>query len=117
MRTLWIPACAGMTATSLSSADAMCPPGGGPPPLNDDLRSLFAEREFLRLWAGRILSGAATQMLMVAAAWQMYELTNSAWDLGLVGLLQFLPVLLFTLPSGHVADRYHRGRIIAITQA
>ena len=85
--------------------------------MNDDLRSLFAEREFLRLWTGRILSGAATQMLMVAAAWQMYELTNSAWDLGLVGLLQFLPVLLFTLPSGHIADRYHRGRIIAITQA
>jgi len=84
--------------------------------LNDDLRSLFAEREFLRLWAGRILAGAATQMMMVAAAWQMYELTGSAWDLGLVGLLQFLPVLLFTLPAGHVADRYHRGRVIAATQ-
>ena len=83
----------------------------------NDLRSLFAEREFLRLWAGRILAGAATQMMMVAAAWQMYDLTGSAWDLGLVGLLQFLPVLLFTLPAGHVADRYHRGRIIAATQA
>jgi MFS family permease len=84
--------------------------------LNDELRSLFAEREFLRLWAGRILAGSATQMMMVAAAWQMYELTGSAWDLGLVGLLQFLPVLLFTLPAGHVADRHHRGRIIAATQ-
>jgi MFS family permease len=55
-------------------------------------------------------------MMMVAAAWQMYELTNSAWDLGLVGLFQFLPVLLFTLPAGHVADRYHRGRVVAGTQ-
>lgn len=59
----------------------------------------------------------ATQMMMVAAAWQMYELTGSAWDLGLVGLFQFLPVLLFTLPAGHVADRYHRGRIVAVTQS
>jgi MFS family permease len=84
--------------------------------VKDDLRSLFAEREFLRLWIGRIFAGAATQMLMVAAAWQMYDLTGSAWDLGLVGLLQFLPVLLFTLPAGHVADRYHRGRVIACTQ-
>src|SRR3954468_7984806 len=83
----------------------------------DDVRSLLAEREFLRLWIGRVLAGAATQMMMVAASWQMYELTRSAWDLGLVGLLQFLPVLLFTLPAGHVADRYHRGRVIACTQA
>jgi MFS family permease len=82
----------------------------------DDVRSLFAERDFLRLWAGRILAGAATQMMMVAAAWQMYDLTGSPWNLGLVGLLQFLPVLLFTLPAGHVADRYHRGRVIAATQ-
>ena len=84
--------------------------------MKDDVRGLFAEREFLRLWAGRVLAGAATQMMMVALAWQMYDLTGSAWDLGLVGLLQFLPVLLFTLPAGHVADRYHRGRVIAATQ-
>lgn len=85
--------------------------------MSDDLRSLFARREFVRLWLGRILAGAATQMTMVAAAWQMYALTGSAWDLGLVGLLQFLPVLLLTLPAGHVADRYPRGRVIAIAQA
>lgn len=84
--------------------------------MNDDVRSLFAHREFVRLWLGRVLAGSATQMMMVAAAWQMYELTGSAWDLGLVGLLQFLPVLVFTLPAGHVADRHHRGRIIALTQ-
>jgi MFS family permease len=85
--------------------------------VNDDLRSLFSHRQFLRLWLGRVMAGTATQMMMVAAAWQMYALTGSAWDLGLVGLLQFLPVLLFTLPAGHVADRHHRGRIVAATQA
>lgn len=53
----------------------------------------------------------ATQMLMVAIAWHMYDITSSAWDLGLVGLFQFVPALLLTLPAGHVADRFHRGRI------
>jgi MFS family permease len=43
----------------------------------------------------------------------MYDITGSVWDLGLVGLFQFVPALLFTLPAGHVADRYHRGRIFA----
>jgi MFS family permease len=53
-------------------------------------------------------------MLMVAVAWHMYDLTSSAWDLGLVGLFQFVPALLMALPAGHVADRLHRGRIFAM---
>jgi len=52
-------------------------------------------------------------MLMVAVAWHMYDITSSAWDLGLVGLFQFVPALLMTLPAGHLADRLHRGRIFA----
>ncbi len=55
----------------------------------------------------------ANQMLMVAVAWHMYELTSSAWDLGLVGLFQFVPALVMALPAGHLADRWHRGRIFA----
>ncbi len=46
---------------------------------------------------------------MVAVGWQMYELTGSAWDLGLVGLYQFLPALLLTLVAGYVADRGYAG--------
>ncbi|MEJ7137758.1 MFS transporter [Comamonadaceae bacterium SL12-8] len=57
----------------------------------------------------------ANQMLMVAVGWQMYDLTSSAWDLGLVGLFQFMPALLLTLLAGHVADRFHRGHIVAAT--
>jgi len=49
----------------------------------------------------------------VAIGWQMYELTGSAWDLGLVGLLQFAPALVLTLPGGHLADRLPRARITA----
>ena len=52
-------------------------------------------------------------MLMVAVGWQMYDLTRSAWDLGLVGLLQFLPALALVLVTGDVVDRHHRARVAA----
>ncbi|HMA08933.1 MAG TPA: MFS transporter, partial [Ramlibacter sp.] len=60
---------------------------------------------------------AANQMLTLAVGWQMYDLTGSAWDLGLIGLYQFAPALLLTLWAGHVADRHHRGRIVAFCLA
>ena len=74
----------------------------------------------MRFWLARLAGVMANQMLMVALAWHMYDITSSAWDLGLVGLFQFLPALLMTLPAGHLADRLHRGRIFAtcmLTQA
>ena len=79
----------------------------------DTLEELIRQRAFMRLWFARLSGTTGAQMLMVAVGWQMYELTASAWDLGLVGLYQFVPSLLFTLWAGHVADRVHRGRIIA----
>lgn len=74
---------------------------------------LFAHTSFVRFWIARVGSTAANQMLMVAVAWHMYDLTNSAWDLGLVGLFQFVPALLLTLPAGHLIDRWDRARIFA----
>ncbi len=67
----------------------------------------------MRMWFARLAGTTGNQMLMVAVGWQMYEITGSAWDLGLVGLFQFVPALLLTLVAGHVADRVHRGRIVA----
>ena len=78
------------------------------------LTDLIRERRFFRYWLSRVAGSMATQMLMVAMAWHMYELTSSAWDLGLVGLVQFVPALLLTLLAGHVADRWPRGRIIMV---
>lgn len=52
---------------------------------------LFGQRAFMRMWLARLFATTGNQMLMVAAGWQMYELTGSAWDLGLVGLYQFVP--------------------------
>jgi predicted MFS family arabinose efflux permease len=56
----------------------------------------------------------ANQMLMVALGWQMYDLTHSAWNLGLVGLFQFVPALALALVAGHVADRHDRRHIVSL---
>jgi len=64
------------------------------------------------LWA-RLLGNAALQMLLVALGWQIYDLTNSAWDLGLVGLLQFVPALALTIPAGQLVDRVDRRKVLA----
>ncbi|QTN25852.1 MFS transporter [Rhizobacter sp. AJA081-3] len=71
----------------------------------------------MRFWFARLAGTSANQMLMVAIGWQMYDLTASAWDLGLVGLMQFMPSLLLVLVAGHVLDRYHRARILAACMA
>jgi len=55
-------------------------------------------------------------MQSVAIGWQVYALTGSAFDLGLIGLAQFLPIMLLTLAVGHVADRYDRRWIAAVCQ-
>lgn len=71
------------------------------------------QRAFMRVWFARLFGTTGNQMLLVALGWQMYELTGSAWDLGLVGLYQFVPALVLTLPAGHVADRLQRIHIVA----
>ena len=86
-------------------------------PLERPTAALFAHRAFMRLWYSRLAGTTANQMLLVALGWQMYDLTNSAWDLGLVGLLQFLPALTLVLVAGQVVDRLHRGRIVAVCMA
>ena len=79
--------------------------------------SPFAHRGFVQFWFARLAATTGSQMLMVAVGWQMYDLTRSAWDLGLVGLLQFAPAVLLVLPAGHTIDRHHRGRIVAACMA
>jgi MFS family permease len=57
------------------------------------------------------------QMLQVALGWELYERTNSALALGLVGLATAIPVVLLALPAGHLADRMDRKKIVVIAQA
>ena len=68
------------------------------------------------LWT-RFLGTAANQMLLVALGWQMYDLTGSALDLGFVGLLQFIPTLLFTIPAGQLADQVDRRVVLGASLA
>jgi MFS family permease len=74
--------------------------------------SILHHPAFLRFWLARFVGTGAQQMLMLAIGWQMYGLTGSAWDLGLVGLAQFAPSLAAALPAGHAADRFHRARLV-----
>jgi MFS family permease len=79
----------------------------------DDVTTLLRHASLMRFLIARVGSISAQQMLMLAISWHMYDLTSSAWDLGLVGLFQFVPGLATTLIAGHCADRLHRGRMVA----
>jgi len=71
------------------------------------------EPSFRRFLWTRLLGTTANQILMVALAWQIYDISGSAWDLGLVGLAQFVPALLLTLPAGQLVDRVDRRGVLA----
>jgi len=70
-------------------------------------------RAFRRFLWTRLFGTTANQMLFVALAWQMYDLTGRAFDLGLVGLMQFVPALVCALPAGQLVDRVDRRRVLA----
>src|SRR5437763_3295468 len=67
--------------------------------------------------AGNLISVVGRLMFIVAVEWEMYARTHSATALGLVGLMIALPVVLLSLPAGHIADRFPRKRIVLVTQA
>ena len=65
----------------------------------------------------RFIASLGQQMLTVAVEWELYDRTRSALMLGLAGLTQMVPMVLFTLPAGHVADNHERKRIILLMNA
>jgi MFS family permease len=84
------------------------------PPAPPPARAAFAYRDF-RLYMGvRFLGTVAGLMLSVAVGWEVYERTHDPFDLGLVGLFQFLPAILLSLVTGHVADRFDRRRVVGL---
>jgi MFS family permease len=78
--------------------------------------SVLRHRPFVFYWMARTCASLGFMMLGVAVAWQMYALTGSAFDLGLVALMQFLPMAAFMLVAGQIADRYDRRRLLQICQ-
>jgi MFS family permease len=77
-----------------------------------DPYEVLRNRDLLLYLIGRFVASLGQQMLTVAVGWELYERTHSSLMLGLVGLTQMIPMLLFTLPAGHTADNYDRKRII-----
>jgi MFS family permease len=76
--------------------------------------SLLLHRPYVQFLYVRIAASVALQIQAVAVGWQMYALTNSPFQLGLIGLVQFVPAVGLFLATGHAADRYDR-RLIAST--
>jgi MFS family permease len=80
------------------------------------LRSL-RHRDFRRFWIGLVISVTGTWMQATAQGWLVYDLTGSALYLGIVGACGALPILLFSLPGGVIADRFSKHRILFVTQS
>jgi MFS family permease len=78
--------------------------------------ALLSHKSFLLFLLSRSFSRFSSQIAAVAIGWQVYDLTGSAFDLGMVGLVQFLPTLLLVFVAGHAADRYERKRVVQVCQ-
>ena len=90
----------------------MSSPAPAPKP---DPYEVLRDANVLRYMLGRLIVNTGQQMFVVAIGWEIYERTNSAMSLGLVGLAQVVPMYLFTLMAGHLADSHSRKRIIITT--
>jgi MFS family permease len=73
-------------------------------------------RDFRLLLTGRFITSFGNEMLSFAIGWELWLRTHQAFVLGMVGLVQVIPVILLSLPAGHVADQYNRKRIVLITE-
>src|SRR5262245_53612211 len=81
----------------------------------DDPYAVLRNRDFMLYLGGRLVATFGQAMFVMALGWELYERTHSAFALGLVGLTQVVPMAVFTLPAGHLADNYNRKRIIVVT--
>lgn len=85
------------------------------PPTHDPYAALRF-RDFRLLISGRLIAQIGEMTVSVAIGWELYERTGDAFALGLVGLVQVIPVILLSLPGGYVADRYDRKLATLISQ-
>jgi MFS family permease len=79
-------------------------------------RALLGQSAFMLFLASRSLSRFSSQIAAVAIGWQVYDLTGRAFDLGMIGLVQFLPTAILLFVAGSAADRYERKRVVALCQ-
>src|SRR5262249_49205033 len=79
------------------------------------LPTVLQQRDYALLWLALLVMAFATQMTAVAVGWQVYAIHEKPFDLGLMGLAEFLPFLLLALPAGHLADRFPRRYVFAVS--
>src|SRR5260370_4050207 len=77
----------------------------------------LGQRNYRLFWFGQMISLIGSYMQTIGQAWLVLELTHSAWQLGLVGALQALPVLLFSIFGGVFVDRWPKRRLLLATQS
>jgi MFS family permease len=75
------------------------------------------ERDFRFLWSAIFSMRFAENMIAVAVGWQVFDIRREPLDLGLIGLAEFVPLLLLALPAGHLADRLPRRLVAALALA
>src|SRR5690349_17608291 len=81
-----------------------------------DPYAALRNQDFRLLLTGRFITSFGNEMLSFAIGWELWLRTHQAFVLGMVGLVQVIPVILLSLPAGHVADQYNRKRIVLITE-
>jgi len=79
--------------------------------------ALYRDRDFRFFISSRFLSTVAMQVQSVAIGWQIYDIERTPLSLGFVGLCEFVPMFLLTLPAGEIADRFDQRRVLALAQA
>ena len=96
------------------SQEDLSPPTPGHTP-DDHPYAVFRNADFVRYLVARFIASFGMQMLVAAVDWELYKRTGSALALGYVGLALMIPMILCTLPAGHVADRFSRKKIILVS--
>jgi len=87
-----------------------------PQKVRHDPYAALRHRDYRLLLLGRFITAFGNEMLTFAIGWELWLRTKSAFALGMVGLVQVIPVILLSLPAGHFADQYNRKRIVIITE-
>ena len=90
-------------------------------PSVSSVRDLIRQRDYMRFWVSRSMGGLGVQIQSVAMGWQVYDLSRRTVDVGhaafnvsLIGLITFAPLVVLFLPAGEAADRYDRKRVLAL---
>jgi MFS family permease len=81
-----------------------------------DLEPIRRDRDFRMLWLGQLVSGVGRQVTVVALPFELWQLTHSSLSIGLLALVQLVPILVFALGGGALADAVDRRRLLLVTQ-